>query len=287
MLTLIKYIPLIFHQGCIIEPISTSSHWLSFLLLREIVSISFASEIDTTSIKQIEELVNRYLITFDDSYGFVQRLPKHHLLIHFSEQMRRFGPLRFTSCLTFEKKHGFFKKIKYRNFRNIAFTLANRHQYYVASQMYTSNNSYASSFLYSGHKIQKIRELHNSAAKQHESLDPQRSLYETNKVTLFGIIYAIDDIVLVNENIFPFDPVFGKILTIIVQEKTILLRLQLLQVVAFDQQLCIYELRQLDCSLTKNIYDLKHIWPTRFAKVSESSFACLFPYGRTNLLSTQ
>ncbi|CAF3900410.1 unnamed protein product, partial [Rotaria sp. Silwood1] len=287
MFTLIKYIPLVFYQARLLQSICTSSYWLSFLQLREIVSISFASEIDTTTIKQLEKLVTRYLITFDNAYGYVQRLPKHHLLVHLGDQMDRFGPLRFTSCMIFEKKHSFFKKMKYRNFRNIAVTLARRRQHYIAAQMYTSNNTSTSSFLYSGHKIQKVKELHSSAATQHHLLDSKRTLYETRQVTLFGITYAVGDVVLINDYIFPIDRVFGKILIVIVQDKVILLRLQLLQVISFNQQLCIYELCLLDCSVTKNIYDLKHIWPMRVLKISESLFVSLFPYGRTNLISIE
>ncbi|CAF5088503.1 unnamed protein product [Rotaria sp. Silwood1] len=219
MFTLIKYIPLVFYQARLLQSICTSSYWLSFLQLREIVSISFASEIDTTTIKQLEKLVTRYLITFDNAYGYVQRLPKHHLLVHLGDQMDRFGPLRFTSCMIFEKKHSFFKKMKYRNFRNIAVTLARRRQHYIAAQMYTSNNTSTSSFLYSGHKIQKVKELHSSAATQHHLLDSKRTLYETRQVTLFGITYAVGDVVLINDYIFPIDRVFGKILIVIVQDK--------------------------------------------------------------------
>ena len=133
MLTLFKYIPLIFYQSHVIESISASLHWHLFLLLRQIVSISFTSEIDVTTIEQLEGLITRCLITFGNAYGYSQRLLKHHLLVHFSEQMNRFGSLRFTSCMIFEKKYSFFKRIKYRNFRNTAFTLADRHQHYVAS----------------------------------------------------------------------------------------------------------------------------------------------------------
>ena len=285
MYTLIKYVPLIFHQAKLIESMSSSPYWNSFLLLREIVCISFASEIDSTSIKYLEELVTHYLTTFDNAYGHAQRLPKHHLLVHFGDQMERLGPLRFTSCMVFEKKHSFFKKIKYRNFRNIAFTLANRHQYHIAAQMYTCNNTSTSSFLYSGRKIQKLKELHSTAATQHHSLDPQQPLYETSQVTLFGITYVVGDVVLTNDRIFPVDPVFGKILTVIVQNKITLFRLQLLQVISFNRQLCAYELRLLDCSMTKNIYDLQHVWPMRLLKISDLLFVSLFPYGRTNLIS--
>lgn len=283
MLTLFKYIPIIFYQCRVIEALSASLSWLSFLLLREIVSISFASEIDLKTIEKLENLVTHYLITFDNAYGYTQRLPKHHLLVHLGEQMNRFGPLRFTSCMIFEKKHSFFKRIKYRNFRNIAFTLADRHQNYIASLMYTCSNVNTSSFLYSGHQIKKIKELDSSAAKQHHLLDQNKALYETSRVTLFGITYAVGDAVLINDCVFPSDHVFGKILTIIIQDKIILLRLQLMQVIMFKQQLCVYELRLLDVSVTKNIYELKHVWPLRLLKVSGSLFASLFPYGRSYL----
>ncbi|CAF1994153.1 unnamed protein product [Rotaria magnacalcarata] len=287
MLSLFKYIPFIFHQSHLTELISASVGWHSFLLLREIISISLASEIDITSIEKLEELVTRYLITFDNAYGYVQRIPKHHLLVHFGEQMHRFGSLRFTSCMIFEKKHSFFKRIKYRNFRNIAFTLADRHQHYIASLMYTCSNAATSSFLYSGHQIKKVKELDSSAAKLHYLLDMEKNLYETNQVTLFGITYVVGEAVLINDSVFPIDPVFGKILTIIVQDKIVLLRLQLMQVIVFNQKLCVYEVRLLDSSVTKNVYELKHVWPVRLLKISNSLFTSLFPYGRSYLTSNE
>ncbi|CAF1970888.1 unnamed protein product [Rotaria magnacalcarata] len=124
--------------------------------------------------------------------------------------------------------------MKYRNSRNISSTLTARHQYYIASQMYTCDNTSTSSFLYSDHKIKKIEELHSSAAKQHHLLNPQQTLFETGQITLFGIPYAVGDAVLINDCVFSTDPVFGKILIIIVQNKIILLRLQLLQIIVFN-----------------------------------------------------
>ncbi|CAF3854266.1 unnamed protein product [Rotaria sp. Silwood1] len=124
--------------------------------------------------------------------------------------------------------------------------------------MYTCYNANTSSFLYSGHQIKKIKELYSTAAKQHHLLDTYKNLYETNQVTLFGITYTIGNAVLINDCVFSSDPVFGKILTIIVQDEIMLFRLQLMQVIMFKQQLCLYELRLLDSSVTKNIYELKH-----------------------------
>ena len=153
--------------------------------------------------------------------------------------------------------------------------------------MYTCDDAATSSFFYGGHQIKKLKELDSTPTKQHHSLDPQENLYETSQVTLYGINYAVGDVVLVNDCVFPIDSIFGRILTIIVQHNIILLRLQLLQVIHYKQKLCIYELRLLDCSITKNIYNLKHIWPARVVKISESLFASLFPYGRSYLTSSQ
>ena len=153
--------------------------------------------------------------------------------------------------------------------------------------MYTCSNAATSSFLYIGHQIKKVKELDSSAAKQYYSLDPEKNLYETNQVTLFGITFAVGEAVLINDSVFPIDPVFGKILTIIVQDKIILLRLQLMQVIIFNQKLCVYEVRLLDSSVTKNIYELKHVWPVRLLKISNTLFTSLFPYGRSYLTSNE
>ena len=107
--------------------------------------------------------------------------------------------------------------------------------------MYACDNAATPSFLYSGHQIRKLKQLDSTAAKQHHSLDPQQNLYETSQVTLYGINYAVGDVVLINDCVFPIDPVFGRILIIILQHSIILLRLQLLQFIHYKQKLCIYE----------------------------------------------
>jgi hypothetical protein len=260
-----------------------SLSWSSFLLLREIVNISFASEIDSTSVDQFTKLVNLYLTTFDNAYGNIRRIPKHHLLVHLVEQMRRFGPLRFSSCLIFEKKHAYLKRVKYRNFVNISFSLARRHQEHIAGQMMACSDATSASFLYTGHIIKRLREVDDFDSVLAPTFDANELVYEAEMVRLFGITYSVDDVILTNETIFPSDPVFGKITSILVQQKQIVFRVQIAFVVNIHQPLVAYEISFLDCTITKSVFELRHVWPVRSLKIDNSIFVCLFPYGRSLL----
>ena len=56
--------------------------------------------------------------------------PTFHYIIHYPSIIRKLGPLRSLWCMRFEAKHQYFKRISQRifNFKNIAKSLANRHQ---------------------------------------------------------------------------------------------------------------------------------------------------------------
>ena len=55
---------------------------------------------------------------------------KFHFLLHYPTQIRKLGPLHHLWCMRFEGKHQYFKKLANQlgNFRNIAYSLAKRHQ---------------------------------------------------------------------------------------------------------------------------------------------------------------
>ncbi len=68
-------------------------------------------------------------------------------MMHFPQQIAKFGPLRNLWCMSFEAKHQYFKKliVNTRNYVNVTHTLAERHQMKLAhaldSTNYLSNGS--------------------------------------------------------------------------------------------------------------------------------------------------
>ena len=56
--------------------------------------------------------------------------PKLHALLHLVDQIRLFGPLRYSWCFRYESKNAPFKKIMRLNcnFKNIPYSMASHHQ---------------------------------------------------------------------------------------------------------------------------------------------------------------
>ena len=67
----------------------------------------------------------------------------------------RFGPMVRTWCMRYEAKHRFFKRIAMHmgNYTNVAFTLADRHQWQMCYTMSTSNNKFLIKSTIVGRKV--------------------------------------------------------------------------------------------------------------------------------------
>lgn len=80
-------------------------------------------------IPYLEEKITEVLTTFHENFpdGVI---PKMHFLVHYPSLMLKYGPLIHLSCIRFEGKHQYFKKVStvVCNFKNITKSLARRHQ---------------------------------------------------------------------------------------------------------------------------------------------------------------
>lgn len=106
-----------------------SIHYKCFLSLLEIMGLCFSRKICTSSIIYLKGLIKDHLKLFKEIYGG-NIIPKQHYLVHIPSQILMFGPLISAWCMRFEAKHSFFKDIsrKVKNFKNLPYTLAMRHQ---------------------------------------------------------------------------------------------------------------------------------------------------------------
>lgn len=130
---------------------SDDQHWENFLQLMTIVDYVFAPVTSTDVLAYLKDLIEDYLISFKELYPNSSIIPKMHYLIHIPDWIRRYmyirvhinacmlrwytskcrcGPVSQLRCMRFEAKHSYFKSLAHRvkNFRNIAKTMANRHQ---------------------------------------------------------------------------------------------------------------------------------------------------------------
>lgn len=109
-------------------------HWKCFLLLRQIMDIvlcPFASESMSVSLKFLIDEHHRIFVSL-----YSKCIPKMHFLIHYPEQMLAMGPMTKSWTMRHEAKLNFFKQLtKVDNFKNIAFSMANRHQRWICYQL--------------------------------------------------------------------------------------------------------------------------------------------------------
>lgn len=122
--TLFRLLPLLI--GLLIVP---NKYWDCYLLLREVVDIIMAPVIRRSWLPYLEEKTTEFLVSFSNLFEN-RPIPKMHYIVHYPQLIALYGPLVHLSCMRFEAKHQYFKKLSsvVCNFKNITKTLATRHQ---------------------------------------------------------------------------------------------------------------------------------------------------------------
>ena len=118
---------------------------IMLLKLKEIVEIVCAPTITESDVAYLIVCVEDYLFERKLQFPDTPLKPKHHYLYHYPELILAFGPLVRLWTLRFESKHTYFKKCarKLQNFRNLAKTLATRHQ--ILQAYYSSGSHFIKS----------------------------------------------------------------------------------------------------------------------------------------------
>jgi hypothetical protein len=109
-------------------------NWQNFINLHQILNLCFGFLYNNQTIKQLDKKIVEYLQNFKNLYTNVKFTPKMHYLSHFPDQLENFGLLRNHSCFRFEAKNGLLSDLNFKNFINIAYSCANKHQFWMASK---------------------------------------------------------------------------------------------------------------------------------------------------------
>ena len=86
--------------------------WKLYLMLRKIVCITMADSLTEELIDNFDALVSKYLSLYLRIFKKTLKV-KHHLLVHYSRIMRKFGPLNNMSTIRPEAKHKQIKETSY------------------------------------------------------------------------------------------------------------------------------------------------------------------------------
>ena len=227
-------------------------HWLLYLQLRDIVDYILSPSFPLDKLSYLQVLIEEFLGTFINLFPG-KMTPKFHFLLHYPALIKKFGPLKYLWCMRFEAKHQYFKKLASvsRNFKNIAKTLANRHQlkqcWEFTSVDYLGDNVVCSgevSFVFSNlTQQQQDLIIHYYNLKQ---VSPSEVIWKCNVLTLGGNTYKIHDVVIVGFMHAEDVPLFFKIFQLLRFRETWFFLGKLLVCRAFNTHLHAYHVREED-----------------------------------------
>ena len=146
MLSLFRYLPVIL--GPFIP--MGDRHWALFLQLQRLVNIAYAPSLTDSMLDYFEELYEDHMLLYKKLYPEIPVKPKQHFLVHLKTIVKENGPMRHLSCLKYELRNGFFKRLSHVvcNFKNISKTLTTRNQYTALAHSIIGDITYETSFTF-------------------------------------------------------------------------------------------------------------------------------------------
>lgn len=116
---------------------SGDNTWEILMLLKDIVALVVAPHFTAESLYILDYKVAEHRELLQSVFPDFKLRPKHHYTEHYSHLIRVHGPLTEVWTMRFEGKHKFFKKVirDAQNFKNVAMTLAVKHQKALCHQL--------------------------------------------------------------------------------------------------------------------------------------------------------
>lgn len=123
---LIRLLPFLIGH-CVPEGDNT---WEILMLLKDVVELAVAPRHTEETLHFLDYKIAEHRQLLLSTFPDFHLRPKHHFLEHYPQLVRKFGPLCDVWTMHFEGKHKFFEKAirNVQNFKNIAMTLATKHQ---------------------------------------------------------------------------------------------------------------------------------------------------------------
>ena len=209
--------------------------WKCYQLLMKIVDICTARFCSKESVAYLSTLIEEHHFTFVSTYS-ISLIPKQHFMVHYPQQIIRFGPLIHCWNMRHEAKLNLCKKVsKFGNFKNICYSAAMRHQRWMCLQLQSQH------FLELPPECGGKTQTHTLSE---ESLDFQRSyklqfptaidstsIQHLSWVKYHHHVYKKGGVVATR---IGETPIFGKILDVISINSKIFIFLQMCKVNHFD-----------------------------------------------------
>lgn len=196
------------------------NNWKNFLRLVQIQQLVTSPIANSTTVTTLTVLIYRHNEQFQLIYNDRSYLPKLHYLVHLPEQLKQFGPLRNQWCMRMEAKHSFFKRKKYKNTKNLPYTVAMEHQTWMSSQQRENDGTLCMSYLMKHVQTKKGNTMLWNDVPNKEALPPTfnplgENVLLTAEAMINGVRYRKGDFVLHTIGSADCFPHFIKILHLI------------------------------------------------------------------------
>lgn len=181
-------------------------------------------------------------------------------MTHYPSLICKNGPLARMWCMRFEAKHNFFKRLAHVvcNFRNIAYTLAFRHQLAQCSQWWTKPAFKQSLVIGTGNETQLFL-VHNGDKIPSHFVDRDADVFVANWIEVYGTLYkpGMTLIADINEH---GEPSFVSIEKIVVMDRKAYLLCQKFKLVQFEEHLNCYTVtsddnQAISCLTPEDLFD--------------------------------
>ncbi|KAK3921010.1 Transcriptional repressor protein YY1 [Frankliniella fusca] len=225
--TLLRLLPLLI--GDKIQTVNDPV-WLAVLRLIEIMEIITAPVIHKSFLGQLQYLINDFLSLRVSTFPSVPIRPKHHYVTHYPKLIQEMGNLMKVWTLRFETKHSFFKQLTrvMRNFKNITYSLAEKHQLFQAYLRLGARGDYET--FSASEKVLFHFNLYNeelqTAVYKAELVG---DIFECSKLIYKGSAYQKGKVVVMAQEYYNSNVVMGRIALLLVDDIQSFLVLEVLQ----------------------------------------------------------
>lgn len=156
--------------------------------------MAVASKHTDESIHDLGCKITEYRELLQSTFPNFRLKPKHHFIEHYPQLIKAFGPLSDVWTMRFEGKHKFFKKLirESQNFRNVALTLAVKHQRMMAYHL-DSSSFFRPSVEMEKVKTALVTSFLGHVQQQFHQIAPQlNTVLVASSVMVEGIKYSSD-----------------------------------------------------------------------------------------------